>query len=305
MEVSALKDENSKIHTDLACERYRADTDSEGVKYQEKRIGNLLISELIISDEKSAREQGISKGRYTTLFFSSLSEMQENEENELIELLSEKLKVYAKKATKKDSLKDVSVLIAGLGNIQLTADAVGPLCARYITATRHVSKEDPVIFERYFKSMVSVISPGVLAQTGIESFEIISSLCKKIDFDLIIAIDSLAARSCDRLATTIQISDTGITPGSGIGNSRVKLDRESLGVPVIAIGVPTVVESRTLIYDAIAKAKSKALSQEIERILSEESSFFVSPKDSDVITENAAKIISSSINSAFNAELFL
>jgi spore protease len=153
--------------------------------------------------------------------------------------------------------------------------------------------------------MVSVISPGVLAQTGIESFEIISSLCKKIDFDLIIAIDSLAARSCDRLATTIQISDTGITPGSGIGNSRVRLDRESLGVPVIAIGVPTVVESRTLIYDAIAKAKSKALSQEIERILSEESSFFVSPKDSDVITENAAKIISSSINSAFNAELFL
>jgi spore protease len=274
MEVSALKDENSKIHTDLACERYRADTDSEGVKYQEKRIGNLLISELIISDEKSAREQGISKGRYTTLFFSSLSEMQENEENELIELLSEKLKVYAKKATKKDSLKDVSVLIAGLGNIQLTADAVGPLCARYITATRHVSKEDPVIFERYFKSMVSVISPGVLAQTGIESFEIISSLCKKIDFDLIIAIDSLAARSCDRLATTIQISDTGITPGSGIGNLRKAISRENLGVPVIALGVPTVVDSATLVYDALERAGLDSTDERLRSVLENGKSFF-------------------------------
>ena len=299
-----MKDENSKIHTDLACERYRADTDSEGVKYQEKRIGNLGISELIISDEKSAREQGIPRGLYTTLFFPSLSEIQEKEEKELCKLLTDKLTVYAKNAMKRSSLKNVSVLIVGLGNIQLTADAVGPLCARYITATRHVSEEDPVIFERYFKSKISVISPGVLAQTGIEAFEIINSLCRKINFDLIIAIDSLAARSCDRLATTIQISDTGITPGSGIGNSRARLDAESLGVPVIAIGVPTVVESTTLVYDAIDRVKNKSLSQELEKTLSAEGSFFVSPKDSDVITENAAKIISSSINSTFNTELF-
>ncbi len=305
MGVKTLNAEKEMMHTDLACERYRADTKSEGVEYTQSELDDVMISELIISDEKSAKEQGIPVGCYTTLFFSPLSEMQEEEQTRLCNVLTEKIKQYAKNETKRSSLKNVSVLIAGLGNVQLTADAIGPLCAQYITATRHVSNEDPVIFERYFGGKVSVISAGVLAQTGIESSEIVESLCQNIGFDLVIAIDSLAARSCDRLATTIQICNTGITPGSGIGNHRKSMNFETLGVPVIAIGVPTVVESKTLVYDALEKIKKPNLSHEIEKILSKESSFFVSPKDSDVITENAAKIISSSINSAFNEGLFL
>lgn len=300
-----MSNENTRMQTDLACERYRADTKSVGVEYTQSEIGSVKLGELIISDEKSAEEQGIPVGHYTTLFFSSLADMTEDGQNELCRVLTDKLKLYAKNETKKSSLKNVSVLVVGLGNIQLTADAIGPLCARYITATHHVAREDPMIFEKYFGSSVSVIAPGVLAQTGIESAEIVASLCKKIGFDLVIAIDSLAARSCDRLATTIQISNTGISPGSGVGNSRERLNREGLGVPVIAIGVPTVVESRTLVYDALEKIKKPNLSREIEKILSNESSFFVSPKDSDVISENAAKIISSSINSVFNEGLFL
>jgi spore protease len=197
------------------------------------------------------------------------------------------------------------VLIAGLGNRNLTADTVGPFAAEGVTMTRPIALSDPSLFEKLNHAETSVIIPCVMGETGIESAHLVKSAVKIVKPDLVIAVDALAARSPDRLLTTLQICDTGIAPGSGVGNGRASINRSTMGVPVIAIGVPTVVESRTLIYDAIAKAKSKALSQEIERILSEESSFFVSPKDSDVITENAAKIISSSINSAFNAELFL
>ncbi len=300
-----MESKDYEIHTDLACERYRADTKAKDVGYKQTKIGNITVGELNIDSEKEAKKQGISLGHYTTLFFEPLSDMQENEQEEVSAVLAKKLKEYALKTTEKSSLRDISVLIVGLGNRYITADAVGPLTVKYVTATRHIATEAPELFNCYFGSKISVIAPGVMSQTGIESSEIVESVCKKLSPDLVVAIDSLASRSCDRLATTIQLCNTGITPGSGIGNSRETLNLKRLGVPVIAIGVPTVVESSTLVYDAISKAELPSFSAELEKILKSGKSFFVSPKDSDIVTENSARVISSSINSVFNEGLYM
>ena len=300
-----MQNKNYEIHTDLALERYKADTKERGVHYNERKECGITISELEITDEKSAEEQGIPIGKYTTLSFENLSEMQGFEQDELSRVLSETLKSYALSNAKKDKIKDMSVLIAGLGNRYLTADAIGPLSIKYITATNHISEISPDIFKTHFGSRISLISPGVMSQTGLESSYIIRSICKEGGFDLVIVIDSLAARSCDRLATTIQLCNTGITPGSGIGNTREALNEKSLGVPTVAIGVPTVVKSSTLVYDALKEADITDISEKLQKTLESGKSFYVTPKDSDTVSENAARVISNAINSLFNAELYI
>ena len=300
-----MQNKNYEIHTDLALERYRADTKDSGVRYNEKNECGIAISELEITNEKSAEEQGIPIGKYTTLSFESLCEMQSFQQDELSKVLSKTLKSYALSITKKGRIRDMSVLIAGLGNRYLTADAIGPLSIKYITATNHISEISPDIFKTHFGSRISLIAPGVMSQTGLETSYIIRSICRERSFDLVIAIDSLAARSCERLATTIQLSDSGITPGSGIGNSREALNEKCLGAPVLAIGVPTVVKSSTLVYDALKAADISDISEGLQKTLESGKSFYVTPKDSDTVTENAAKVISNAVNSLFNAELYI
>ena len=300
-----MQRKNYEIHTDLALERYRADTNEQGVHYNEKNECGIKLSELEITDERSADEQGIPIGKYTTLSFETLSEMQSSDQDTLSKVLSEALKSYALESTKKKNIKDMSVLIAGLGNRYLTADAIGPLSIRYITATNHISEISPDIFKTHFGSKISLISPGVMSQTGLETSYIIRSICRDKKFDLVIVIDSLAARSCDRLATTIQLCNTGITPGSGIGNAREALNEKCLGVPTRAIGVPTVVNSSTLVYDALKAADIENLSEKLQKSIESGKSFYVTPKDSDTVSENAARVISSAINNLFNAELYI
>ena len=300
-----MQNKNYEIHTDLALERYKADTKDSGVRYNERNEQGITVSELEITDEKSAKEQGIPIGKYTTLCFESLDEMQLLEQENLSKVLSQTLKGYALSCSKKEKIKDMSVLIAGLGNRYLTADAIGPLSIKYITATSHISEISPDIFKSHFGSRISLISPGVMSQTGLETSYIIKSICRERNFDLVIAIDSLAARSCDRLATTIQLCNTGITPGSGIGNSREALNEKSLGVPTVAIGVPTVVKSSTLVYDALKEADITSISEKLQKTLDSGKSFYVTPKDSDTVSENAAKVISGAINNLFNAELYI
>ena len=300
-----MQNKNYEIHTDLALERYKADTKKRGVHYSEKSESGITLCELDITDEKSAEEQGIPIGKYTTLSFENLGEMQSIRQEDLSKVLCKTLKSYALRSAKKEKIKDISVLIAGLGNRYLTADAIGPLSIKYITATNHISEISPDIFKTHFGSRISLISPGVMSQTGLESSYIIRSICRECDFDLVIVIDSLAARSCDRLATTIQLCDTGITPGSGIGNTREALNEKSLGVPTVAIGVPTVVKSSTLVYDALKDADITDISEKLQKTLESGKSFYVTSKDSDTVSENAAKVISSAINSLFNAELYI
>ena len=198
-------------------------------------------------------------------------------------------------------------MIAGLGNITITADAIGPKALKHVIVTRHIKSASPDLFENLGLFDIAALSPGVLSQTGVETTEIIKSLVDKISPSLVIAIDSLASKNLERLATTVQLSDTGIAPGSGMGNRRISLNKETVGVPVISIGVPTVVDAGSLAYNVIEKiSKKHNVSADIESYfeeLGEEMQYFVTPKDTDLIINCLAKIIGYGINLAFHKKL--
>jgi spore protease len=196
-----------------------------------------------------------------------------------------------------------SVLVCGLGNRSITADALGPAVADALVITRHVRLCEASLFDSLFSLEVASFAPGVLAQTGIDTGELIRGAVEHVAPDLVVAIDALAARSADRLMTTVQLCDTGIAPGSGMGNHRCRLDRQTLGVPVIAIGVPTVVNSATLIRDALEVGGIGDISPDLERLLEGGRSFFVSPKESDLAVRELSAIIARALNSAFGSEV--
>ena len=183
--------------------------------------------------------------------------------------------------------------MAGLGNRNITSDALGPYALDNTIVTRHLIEKIP----EYFGEMRSVaaIAPGVLASTGMETEEIIGAVSKNEDISLIIAVDALASRSIKRLCRTVQISDTGISPGSGVGNHRNALNRETLGVPVIAIGVPTVVYAGTLAYDIAVNAGIDANESELSIYSGD---LIVTPRDIDENIRDMAKLIGYGINLA-------
>ncbi len=292
------------IHTDLACERCRADDDCEGVSFEKRKVGDTEIHTLTISTKEASEKHKTAIGSYTTLVVPPLWDIDENELNSSADALTEVLSGYLKKALSQRDIKGSKILVAGLGNRYLTADAVGPMTVKQISATNHISEYESDVFTKYFHAKVITVSPGVMSQTGIESRDIIRGICELAKPDAVIVIDALAARSCERLATTIQLCDTGISPGSGINNARLAMNEGSLGCPTIAIGVPTVVDSATLVLDALEKAQCKDCDDAFFENLKEKS-FFVSPKDCDAVTENASLIISSAINSILNKNLFV
>ena len=166
--------------------------------------------------------------------------------------------------------------------------------------------EEPALFKELSEVGLALLAPGVMGETGMEVLDLVAGVEARIRPDLILAIDALAARSTERLAATIQLSDTGICPGSGIGNARRPLNRETLGVPVIAIGMPTVVNSATLVLEAVHRAglAEGELPPELERVLSEGRSFYVSPRDADVVTERGARLVADAVNRAFSHGFF-
>ena len=190
-----------------------------------------------------------------------------------------------KKIEKKEEALPVTHLVVGLGNMNLTPDSVGPRTADSVNATMHLAVCEPNLFRSLECLEIAVVVPGVMSTSGVEAAEVVSSLCDRIEPDAVIAVDSIASRSPERLGRTVQISNTGIFPGSGIGNRRQPLSEKTLGVPVIAIGVPTVINAR-------------AFSSENDR-LQKENDLFVSPRDIDTVVSVSAKIISRSINQAF------
>jgi spore protease len=181
------------------------------------------------------------------------------------------------------------LLVAGLGNARLTADSVGPKAAARVHPTMHIKRHDPESFSELECCEIAVLIPGVCASSGLDSAEIISGICEKIKPDAVIAIDSLASRSEERLGKTIQISNTGIFPGSGVGNTRLPLNERSVGAPVFAIGVPTVIDARIF----APQGKERAGMQKNTEAM------FVSPKEIDELSAASAKIIALGINKAF------
>lgn len=297
-----MKDAGRYVRTDLASEYNVKDTatinniDKYGIKYNVDERKYVSCEKIIIDSDVGEKIIGKPKGTYITLSFNKLWLCDDPEINEIIGEISKELR----KLIIEKGLQNKSVLICGLGNRFITSDAIGPLSADGIVVTRHL--KDSELFGKICACEVSVICPGVVGQTGIETLEIIKGAAEHANPDYIIAIDALAARSTERLATTVQICDTGINPGSGIGNSRVAINSDNLNIPVIALGVPTVVDSATLVYDVLDKAGIEEADSSIKKILETGQSFFLSLKESDIAVKQLSHVISEAVNRTLSAD---
>ncbi|MDE5834994.1 MAG: GPR endopeptidase [Ruminococcus sp.] len=223
--------------TDLAIESF-PDNFSEKV-HMHTRKGIFSITEIIIDDDSYTESLGKTKGRYVTLEGHNLIDFSDRYE-EMIHELAEEIRKF---------IPDGDILVVGLGNRDITPDALGAIVSSKVLATRHLANELGNNMDDFMKSLrrVSTFAGGVLGQTGIETAEIIHSICREIKPAGIIAVDALACSDVSRLGTTIQISDSGISPGSGVANARKELSEKLLGIPVTAIGVPTVIDIHTII----------------------------------------------------------
>ena len=253
-----------QIRTDLALEtqeKMQEDkVDLKGVSFSEEEIDtNLVISTVVIETENGAKTMGKPKGTYITIEAGNMDEEDEDYHREISTQLARVIKKLV--PVKKEEL---SVLVVGLGNRAVTPDSLGPRVVDNLYITRHILNEyGKFAFGKEGVNRISSIVPGVMAQTGMESMEIVAAVVKETKPDFVIVVDALAARNTKRLNRTIQVTDTGINPGSGVGNHRHGINEKSLGVPVIAIGIPTVVDAATIVNDTMASLLS-ALSQNEE-----------------------------------------
>ncbi len=286
-----------QVRTDLALEtkeKFEEDNvELKGVRVKEEERGeNIKITEVVIETENGAKAMGKPKGIYTTIEAPEMADGEDGYHREISKVLAEVLKTMMPQGEK----EELSILVVGLGNREVTPDALGPKVVDNVLITRHVIQE----FGKYalgeeHSNLISSIVPGVMAQTGMESVEIVRGVMKEAQPDYIVAVDALAARSVKRLNRTIQITNTGINPGSGVGNHRHALNQESMGVPVIAIGIPTVVDAATIVNDAIS-----GFYEEADCTLN---SFFVTPKDIDESIKRLSFTVSEGLNLAFEKEV--
>ena len=270
-----------EYYSDLASERRRADTTIKGVEYRERKCHAGTWEIIRITNSEGAESIGRPMGCYRTLNTKRIDRFDfedfDEAQNEIAAALCE---LFAERGVLPQKL-----LVVGLGNEELSPDAIGPLTASMVKPTLHIMDCDSRMFDALECSGIAVICPSVAAKTGLDSATVIKCVFDEIKPDAVIAIDALAARSRTRLGTTIQLSDTGVCPGTGLGDGRCAIDEELLGVPVVAIGVPTVINSR---YFCGGKGDADE--------------FFVAPKDINALVNNAAKVLSGSINQAFGID---
>ncbi len=232
------------FRTDLAVEaieNHKTAAALPHVRQSDRTLEGFAVHEVRILSEDAAREIGKPQGRYLTLELDALIRREEDAFPRACKALSTLLRELLPHPN------DGPVLIAGLGNRMITPDAIGPQTADHVIATRHLVAQSPAIFADW--RPVSALAPGVLGQTGVETGEVICGVLDRVRPTAVIAVDALAAGRLSRLLRTVQLADTGITPGAGVGNARAALNKETLGVPVIAVGVPTVVDGATLAHE--------------------------------------------------------
>jgi len=290
-----------KIRTDLALEARESvgETQREirGVEVEESynEETEVKVTKVMIQTKNAARDLGKPVGTYITLEAPAMLEADEDYHREISEVLAGQLKQVIP-----NSEAEQSVLVVGLGNREVTADALGPNVVDNLFVTRHVILEyGKAAYNRTKMNLVSSIVPGVMAATGMETAEIVKGVVEQTKPDVVIVIDALAARSTKRLNRTVQITNTGIHPGSGVGNHRSALTKESLGVPVIAIGVPTVVDAATIVNDALEKA---AYSSGKPKVFAELNNMYVTSKDIDATIKRLSFMISEAINITLDGE---
>ncbi|WP_461812978.1 GPR endopeptidase [Faecalimonas sp.] len=315
--------EKYAIRTDLALEekeRFEADNiEVQGVILEEEydKEREIKVTRVMVETENGAKTMGKPVGTYITLEVPNLIVPDEDYHREISEKLAQLIEELIK-----EKKKEYNVLVIGLGNREVTPDALGPYVADNLIVTRHIIKE----YGKYAMGeknihMVSAIVPGVMGKTGMETMEIVNGIVKETKPDFLIAIDALAARSTKRLNRTIQIADTGIHPGAGVGNNRGGITKETVGIPVIAIGVPTVVDAATIVNDTmenflVALESSEMLKgvgvvlqgynaaekyELIRELISPHlNGMFVTPKDIDETMKRISYTISEALNILFS-----
>lgn len=277
--------------TDLACE---ADRDPAFAEERQVSVG----AGLPVTVCRSVEEDG---GRFTTISCGSVTLRGEGELREISRLVAEELSHMASQMLGRPLDASCRILAVGLGNPDMTPDAIGPGTLRRMTVTRHLREYDPALYEGLGCCELAALSPGVLGQTGVESGDLVRAAAGLTRPHLVVAVDALAARSCERLSSTIQLSSRGISPGAGIGNRRMGLCEETVGCPVLGIGVPTVVDSSTLVWDALEQAglTEGEMPPALVRVLETGRSFIVSPKDCDSVVEAICRVLAGAMDLAF------
>lgn len=305
------------FRTDLADERRdlykkanKIENEVNGVEAEEEQITDKIkVTRVKITNEQGEQAIGKKKGNYITIDIQKMNIITEEEAAKASETLANELRKLVE--NKIQSKEDV--LIVGLGNEEVTPDALGPNVVKDIEVTRHIINYLPQYIDENARP-VSAIAPGVLGTTGIETLEVIKGVVDNIKPKLLIVIDALASRSMERISSTIQISDTGIVPGAGVGNTRKELTENTLGIPVIALGIPTVVETAVVVNDAldlfIEKLQQEAKSNDYlnqlkeednyeqikEALLPKDFNFIVTPKEIDELILNMSEVVARGIN---------
>lgn len=276
------KYEGDLPYTDLAMERHRVDTAIPGVEYTKENCSVGEWERIRICSKRGAQSIGRPMGLYHTLKTERMDMIIPRVKEDMMDEVASELCCLF-------DLSDIfpgRILVAGLGNKNLTPDAIGSAAAEIVKPTIHIKEWDKRSFNKLNCAEIGVITPGVAATSGLDAAVVIKSLCDLIRPDAVIVIDALASRSADRLGSTIQICNSGISPGSGLGNPRLPISVETVGVPVVAIGVPTVIDARVL-------CSSGNTSEHM----------FVSPKEINEIVSSSAEIIGGAINRAFGIYL--
>lgn len=289
----------SDLASEICHEIFSHNPEPDGIECIKLQSGPLEVEKVRVFSEEGERITGKPRGDYYTVSVGKLWLDAE-------ETFREKILAFSRLLASLLPLsEDGACFVAGLGNESITADAIGPAAVKRLLVTRHIRRADPGMFRDLHLSELAAISPGVLGQTGIESADVIESVVKKIRPGYVIAIDALASRDLARLVTTVQLSTTGISPGSGVGNTRPEITQKTLGVPVVSIGVPTVVDAATLAFDVLRDVGGAAIrSEDLRQRFSENGlNFFVTPKETDEIIHTLSNFLAYGINLALNRDL--
>ena len=298
------------IKTDMAVEKITADEENTAVS--EDTVNGFAIHRLTVKKPCA----GIADaGRYITVSLGK--PWMENGErvSQAAETLSEIIKELCPAVTEEEEFCSPSfytaptgdkhkagissALVLCLGNRKITADAIGPLCSDGLIATRHLERERPEIWRELGGFSLSALTPGVSGETGLEALELVCGAVKAAKPQVVITVDALSARNVERLGTSVQLTDTGIAPGAGIGNRRKAISEKTLGVPVISLGVPTIAHSATLIRDALERSGVRLSNGSLETALAVGGDLFVTPRDCDSAVASMSDIITRAVNLAF------
>lgn len=294
------------IRTDLAVEIRESIEEGEipGVEWQmeDDAKSGARISKVTIKNKAGQRVMQKPVGTYITIETGELTVCEDEQREKIADVFT----AYLLELSSWTERQKNGVLVVGLGNRDITPDALGPWVVGQLPATRHLHREFPELLDEANPGVpLAAIAPGVMGQSGMEAVEVIKGVVREIKPDVVVVIDALAARSAERLNRTVQMTDSGISPGAGVGNFRSEISEKVLGVPVIAVGVPTVIDAATIVSDRMERAlrENGLTEKEIEQFLGllpkEEDRFFVTPKDVDEAVRRIGEVIAKGIDRAF------